>query len=152
MGLLNLDISKLTPSQTWQVIFGVLIIGGGIVAANIFYHNKKYETIQSMVTDTWTQGLIVEHEVEILSDNTNGIYDTLDRLENKIDNVQATQDNQIQSINELGWHVRNRNEFTPEQFKMMLDSWMEKYEKHSSRNYSYESDYSPYYKTTSDNQ
>jgi len=129
MALFNLDISKLSSNATVQVVVSVAIIGGAILTTNYLINrsdSKKLDSINETVTHINIEQSFQAEAVAELKEGQDDLVDSVKRLESKMDVIQVEQDVHHKAINDLGWAISNRDEFTPDQMEEILDRMLKK--------------------------
>ena len=129
MALFNLDISKLSSNATVQVVVSVAIIGGAILTTNYLINkgdSKKLDSISETVTHINIEQSFQAEAVAELKEGQDDLVDSVKRLESKMDVIQVEQDVHHKAINDLGWAISNRDEFTPDQMEEILDRMLKK--------------------------
>ncbi len=113
MKKLILDIAK--------VIGAVATIGGSAL-----WFDSRFDDSATQQEDVLELVEYINVEQQIMSEDINGIKDSVKGLENKLDVVQEEQNNHHDAIENLGWAIRNQNDFTPEQMEDILDRMLKK--------------------------
>ena len=129
----SVDISKLTSSQTWQVILAVVFVGGASITATFLKDNKffgKMEEMDDKLTDIYIQQQFFEKDLWEVMEDVDGIHDTLNSIETKIGGIKANQSAQSRKLQngldmaEFWWE--NKNTFSEEQMDVFIEKWIKK--------------------------
>jgi len=113
MKKLILDIAK--------VIGAVATIGGSAL-----WFDAKFDTSTDKQEEVLELVEYINIEQQLMAEDITGIKDSVKGLENKLDIVQGEQEVHHEAIDNLGWAIRNQDNFTPEQMEEILDRMIKK--------------------------
>jgi len=115
MKKLILDIAK--------IIGAVATIGGSAL-----WFDARFDASADAQDNVMEQLVYINAEQSFMADDISGIKDSVKRLDSKIDAVVTEQETHHEAIDDLGWAIRNANNFTPEQMEEILDRMFKKKE------------------------
>lgn len=110
-----------TIQIVWFFVGMVIVVAGASFAA--FKWSDGITDGQEEIMET------VEHiniEQAFLSEDIAGINDTLIKLDNKFESLKEADKIQSASIERLAWMIENKEQFTPDQWKIIMDEYLKK--------------------------
>lgn len=125
---MDLDISKLTSSTLWQsVIVGVVIAGTLFGGMRLLDRgdNSKLDDIHETVTHISVEQSFLSEDIAEIQDKQERMDDSLLHLRNDVSVALEGQEDIRSTMASLGRLLRNQQQFTPEQFEILLQNWMD---------------------------
>jgi len=117
MKKLILDIAKL--------IGAIVTIGGSAL-----WFDSKFDASVEKQEDVLQMIEYVNTEQAMMAEDIMDIKDSVNELDMKVDAVVDQQHKHQDAINNIGWAVKNQDNFTPEQLREILDNVLKKNTEH----------------------
>jgi hypothetical protein len=110
-----------------QVLNIAKYITGIVGAIGVLYGAfKLYDNLQDGQDDILETVEHINIEQSLMSEDIEGIKDTLERFEDKQDGIAKEIEAHHDAIENLGWAITNQGNFTPEQLEEILDRMLKK--------------------------
>ena len=61
-----------------------------------------------------------------LSEGLTKVVDTIDKLDDNIEALKRTDENHAEALNKLAWMIENKEAFTPDQWRIIMDEYLKK--------------------------
>jgi len=129
MALLKIDISKLTPSQTWQVIWAVVFISGVSFFGQRLAErseSKKLDSIETKVDYINAEQSMLSEDVAQVGESQKQLSWDIADVKRDLVSVHRELEDKGDDLSEIVTLFRDQDMFTPEQMEHLLDEWLKK--------------------------